>query len=103
MLARDEAGAAVGFATLFWSWSTTQACRIGVMNDLFVSESARGKGLAERLIYACREECSRKGARQLTWQTAPDNRRAQAVYDRIGAAREQWIDYGLVVDSRAVE
>jgi GNAT superfamily N-acetyltransferase len=97
LLARDASGHAVGFATLFWSWSTTDACRIGVMNDLFVTESARGQGLAEQLIGACRSECARNGARRLTWQTAPDNRRAQAVYDRVGATREQWTDYWLRV------
>ncbi|HEV2979804.1 MAG TPA: GNAT family N-acetyltransferase [Solirubrobacteraceae bacterium] len=100
LLARDEDGSAVGFATLFWSWSTTTACRIAVMNDLFVAASFRGKGLAERLIAACRVECARKGARRLTWQTAPDNRRAQAVYERVGATREQWIDYWLAADER---
>lgn len=98
LLARDEAGSAVGFATLFWSWSTTEARRIAVMNDLFVKGSARGKGLAERLIDACRAECSGMGARRLTWQTAPDNRRAQAVYERVGATRERWIDYWLAVE-----
>jgi GNAT superfamily N-acetyltransferase len=95
LLARGPDGAAVGFATLYWSWSTTDACRIGVMNDLFVAPAARGQGLAERLIEACRSECARRGARRLTWQTAPKNRRAQAVYDRVGATREQWVDYWL--------
>jgi hypothetical protein len=38
-------------------------------------------------------------ARQLSWQTAPDNLRAPAVYDRIGAGREQWVDYCLDVAS----
>jgi len=95
LLARDANGRAAGFATLYWSWSTTGACRIGVMNDLFVAGTARGQGLADRLIEACRDECTRYGARQLTWQTAPDNFRAQAVYDRVGATREQWIDYWL--------
>jgi GNAT superfamily N-acetyltransferase len=95
LLARDPEGQAVGFATLYWSWSTTRACRIGVMNDLFVAAQARGQGLAEQLIEACRAECSRRGARELSWQTAPDNLRAQAVYDRVGAAREQWVDYAL--------
>lgn len=95
LLARDAGGRAVGFATVYWSWSTTDACRIGVMNDLFVAEPARGQGLAERLIEACRGECVRRGARRLTWQTAPDNLRAQAVYDRVGATREQWVDYWL--------
>lgn len=95
LLARDTEGRAVGFATIYWSWSTTDACRIGVMNDLFVAERARGSGLAEELIEACRAECGRRGARRLTWQTAPDNLRAQAVYDRVGGTREQWVDYWL--------
>ncbi len=97
LLARDGSGRAVGFATVYWSWSTTDACRIGVMNDLFVAESARGAGLADALIDACRGECAHRGARRLTWQTAPDNLRAQAVYDRIGAKRETWVDYWLDV------
>jgi GNAT superfamily N-acetyltransferase len=95
LIARDPGGRAVGFATVFWTWSTTNACRIGVMNDLFVTQAARGLGLADRLILACRSECSRRNARRLTWQTAPDNRRAQAVYGRIGATREEWVDYWL--------
>jgi GNAT superfamily N-acetyltransferase len=97
LIARDSTGRAVGFATLYWTWSTTSACRIGVMNDLFVAQDARGRGIAERLIDACRAECAARGARQLTWQTAPDNLRAQAVYDRVGATREQWVDYWLAV------
>jgi GNAT superfamily N-acetyltransferase len=55
---------------MYWTWSTTDACRIGVMNDLFVAAEARGQGLAEQLIEACRDECRRHGARKLTWQTA---------------------------------
>ena len=95
LLARDGSGLAAGFATLYWTWSTTTASRIGVMNDLYVAERARGQGVAEQLIEACRAECVRRGVRRLTWQTAPDNHRAQAVYDRVGATREQWIDYWL--------
>jgi GNAT superfamily N-acetyltransferase len=97
LIARDSDGRAVGFATVYWTWSTTSGCRIGIMNDLFVAEDARGRGVADRLIQACRAECSQRGARQLTWQTAPDNLRAQAVYDRVGGTREQWVDYWLAV------
>lgn len=95
LIARELDGTAVGFATVYWSWSTTDAARIGVMNDLFVAEPARGKGHAERLIGACRAQCTRSGARRLTWQTALDNARAQAVYDRVGATQERWLDYWL--------
>jgi GNAT superfamily N-acetyltransferase len=97
LIARDSDGRAVGFATVYWTWSTTSGCRIGIMNDLFVVEHARGRGIADRLIEACRGECSQRGARQLAWQTAPDNLRAQAVYDRVGGNREQWVDYWLAV------
>jgi GNAT superfamily N-acetyltransferase len=95
LLARDGQGRAAGFATVYWTWSTTSACRIGIMNDLFVAGTARGQGLAEQLIETCRSECVRRGARRLTWQTAPDNLRAQTVYERVGATREQWVDYWL--------
>ena len=51
--------------------------------------------MADALIEACRQECGRRGASRLTWQTAPDNLRAQKVYDRVGGHREQWVDYWL--------
>lgn len=100
LLARDDEGRAVGFATIYWSWATTSAQRIGVMNDLFVAPEARGTGLAEALIEACRAECAARGAGKLTWQTALDNERAMKVYDRVGGRREQWLDYWLPVEPR---
>jgi len=94
-LARDDSGAAVGFATVFWLWSTLSASRIGLMNDLFVAPDARGGGTAEALIERCREACRERGAARLTWQTAKDNLRARALYDRVGGTREEWLDYWL--------
>lgn len=101
LIARND-GAAVGFATIFWLWATTMgAARIGLMNDLFVSPAARGTGLADALIEACRDRCREHGATHLTWQTALDNHRAQAVYDRIGGRKSQWLDYDLPVEEEA--
>jgi GNAT superfamily N-acetyltransferase len=85
----------VGFATLFWSWETTSSGRIGIMNDLFVVASSRARGVASALVNACLERCRQHGAVRMTWQTAPDNLVAQAVYDHLGATRETWIDYWL--------
>jgi RimJ/RimL family protein N-acetyltransferase len=45
------------------------------------------------LIQACLERCRAHGAARMTWQTAPDNLAAQAVYDHVGATRETWVDY----------
>jgi len=97
LIARDAGGRALGFATIFWTWSTTAGVRIGVMNDLYVAPDGRGKGLADALIEACVERCRSRGARRLEWQTAPDNHRAQAVYDRVGGERSEWVYYELRV------
>jgi GNAT superfamily N-acetyltransferase len=95
LIARDAASVAIGFATVFWSWDTTEAGRIGIMNDLFVASAARGAGVADGLVEACAERCKRRGAMRLDWQTGPDNLRAQAVYDRVGGVREPWLLYTL--------
>ncbi len=100
LIAREQSGAAVAFATVFWSWDTTVASRIGIMNDLFVAPAARGSGLADRLIEACVERCAEHGASRLEWETAPENLRAQAVYERVGGMREPWLIYVKEVRSR---
>jgi GNAT superfamily N-acetyltransferase len=98
LIARDDDGLAVGFATIFWTWSTLSASRLAVMNDLFVVADARGGGHADALIAECVERARARGATELAWQTAKDNARAQAVYDRVGATRdERWLDYSLDV------
>jgi len=51
---------------------------------------------AEALIRACADRAREHGAAPLEWQTAKDNYRAQALYDRVGGERsEQWLDYTL--------
>ena len=97
LIARAPDGQAVGFATIYWTWQTLNAARLAVMNDLFIATEARGSGLADRLIAACRERAAEHGAGELAWQTAKDNHRAQAVYDRIGGSRSEWYDYSLAV------
>jgi GNAT superfamily N-acetyltransferase len=96
LIARNGAGRAVGFATVFWTWSTLSAARVGVMSDLFVDPSCRGEGIADALIEECARRVREGGGRLLEWQTARDNIRAQAVYDRVGGRRDdRWLDYSL--------
>ena len=102
LIARDGDGTAVGFATVFWTWQTLSASRLGVMNDLFVAEDARGGGHADALIAECAARCRERGATDLAWQTARTNLRAQAVYHRVGATRDdRWLDYSLTVEPGA--
>jgi GNAT superfamily N-acetyltransferase len=96
LIARDEEdGSALGFATVYWLWSTSRAARIGLMNDLFTAPEARRRGVGEALIRACLDAVRERGAAILQWQTAADNQSAQALYDSVGGIREQWVDYYL--------
>jgi len=101
LIARGDGGEAVGFATVYWSWDTLAAARVGIMHDLFVTPPARGTGIADLLIEECVEECRRHGAAKIGWQTAPDNARARRVYERVGATKDEWVDYWLSVSPAA--
>ena len=94
-IAREDDGTPIGFATVFWTWSTTIASRIAIMNDLFVAAAVRGRRVGEALIAACRDIAREHGAARLEWQTALDNHSGQALYDRVGGNRSQWFDYHL--------
>jgi ribosomal protein S18 acetylase RimI-like enzyme len=85
----------VGFAACGWKWSSLRAARIVVLEDLFVAERARGRGHADALIEATAEIARRHAAPAVTWLTALDNRRAQAVYDRVGGRSQPFLEYEL--------
>jgi ribosomal protein S18 acetylase RimI-like enzyme len=93
-IARDG-DRAVGVATLDWKWSSLKAARIGYLEDLFVDPEARGRGIADALIEVCARRCRELGMPAMQWQTAPDNVRAQQVYDRTGAGFETYREYDL--------
>jgi GNAT superfamily N-acetyltransferase len=88
-------GRAVGFATLDWKWSSLKAAKLGYLEDLFVDPGARGRGIADALIEVCAERCRELGMPVMEWLTAPDNHRAQKVYNRAGAESGTYLEYEL--------
>lgn len=98
LIARDPEGSSglpVGFATIFWTWQTLYAARVGVLNDLYVTPESRSTGAGRQLIGHCLQLCHDRGAEKLVWETAPDNETAQRLYDGIGAEKSTWITYEL--------
>jgi len=87
----------VGYACLYWHFSSTRAVETVLMNDLFVSEAARGRGVGRALIEASAAAARNRGAARLEWATAPDNLTAQRLYDSTGAERSEWVEYELGV------
>ncbi|MDQ3725454.1 MAG: GNAT family N-acetyltransferase [Actinomycetota bacterium] len=94
--ARSE-GRLVGYACLYWHFSSLEAVEAVLMNDLYVDESARGRGVGRALIEATAEVARERGAPIVEWSTAPDNRTAQRLYDSTGAERSEWFSYELRV------
>jgi GNAT superfamily N-acetyltransferase len=93
-IARQD-GRAIGFATLDWKWSMLKGARIGYLEDLFVDPDARGSGTADALIQVCADRCRELGMPAVEWLTAPDNHRAQKVYNRTGAEPGTYVEYDL--------
>ena len=95
LVATAEDRAAVGFANLYWTFSSVSAEEHALMNDLFVAEGARGRDVGYRLIEAAAEAARQRGVRRLSWQTALDNRRGQRLYERFDADRSVWFEYEI--------
>lgn len=90
-------GAPAGFTLLYPMWSSVATARILVLNDLFVAESARRRGVAQALLGAARDFGRAHGALRLVLETTRDNVVAQALYHRAGwqAEATQWFQLPL--------
>jgi ribosomal protein S18 acetylase RimI-like enzyme len=88
-VAEDESGEAVGFVQLYPSFSSVSMQRLWILNDLYVTESARGKRISIVLLDKAKELAIETKAKGLMLQTAEDNVRAQAIYEQYGFQRER--------------
>lgn len=86
-------GKVVGFATVYFSFTSTIAAKVAVLNDLYVLPDFRGKGIGRQLIEHCRRYAAEKGAARLQWITAPDNEQAQKLYDSMNVTKSTWHHY----------
>ena len=92
LAARDEGGAILGYACLYWHFSSLAAQETVLMNDLFVPPEARGRGVGRTLIEASADVARERGAAWLEWATAPDNHTAQRLYDSMTSEKSTWLE-----------
>jgi GNAT superfamily N-acetyltransferase len=70
-------------------WTIGDYC---YLQDLFVAEAARGRGLGRALIEAVYERARAAGASRVYWLTQEGNATARALYDKL-AERSGFIQY----------
>ena len=85
-LIAERGGAAVGLCLFFESFSTWDGRRGVYVQDIYVSEAARGLGLGRRLLAEAAAISRARGGSYLRVSVEAENDRAQAFYRRIGLA-----------------
>lgn len=99
ILAARRGERVVGYACLYFSASSVEAEDIVIMNDLYVVPNAHAGGVGRRLIEATVTLARTRRVRLVRWSTAIDNRRAQRLYEQMGAERTTWFEYEIAVDT----
>ena len=95
LLGAWRGGELLGYACLYWHFTSLVPAETVLMNNLYVDPAARSQGIGRALIEASAEVARKRGAHHLEWATAPDNATAQRLYDATGAERSNWVEYEL--------
>lgn len=91
-LVAERSGQVIGFLLHHPGYDTDAACRLLFVVDLYVTESARGRGVGAALMDAAREVAARGGARQIVWTVDHRNALARQFYEGIGARYVEALD-----------
>jgi GNAT superfamily N-acetyltransferase len=95
-LAMDETvtpPTAVGFVQLYPSFSSVRMQRIWILNDLFVAESARRRGVGRLLMDAALQLARDTGAVRLALATGKTNHTAKSLYLALGYRIDEVCDH----------
>ncbi|MFC4768605.1 GNAT family N-acetyltransferase [Effusibacillus consociatus] len=91
----EQDGPLIGFATLYFTFSTLQVKKAAILNDLFVLPSVRGQKVGEQLFQTCLSYIREYDFAYMTWETAKDNLAAQSLYEKMGGQRSNWLQYEI--------
>ncbi len=84
---------AIAFTQLYPIFTSVGMQRAWLLNDLFVYENARGKGIAMMLLESAKQHGRSTNSKWLMLQTHHDNYIAHALYQRNGWIKENDVIY----------
>ncbi|MBM7578710.1 GNAT family N-acetyltransferase [Jeotgalibacillus terrae] len=93
-----ESDQLLGFTQLYPVFSSISMKRAWVLNDLFVNETARKRGVGELLLQRVKAFAEETDAASVSLSTAPDNVNAQRLYERNGYKQDEtFLHYELSI------
>jgi GNAT superfamily N-acetyltransferase len=78
----------IGFTQLYPIFSSVTMERMWLLNDLFVTKTARNQGVGESLLMRAQDFVYKKGHKGLLLQTEKSNFTAQKLYEKLGWENE---------------
>lgn len=88
-------GKPIGFATLFFLFSTSFADKVAILSDLFIQERFRNQRIGEQLFKHCIDYVKQSGYRHMDWVTLQDNFTAKKFFEKLGASLQPYLLYSL--------
>jgi GNAT superfamily N-acetyltransferase len=86
----------LGYALYFYTYSSFLARPSLYLEDLFVLEEARKRGVGLALFKRCVDEAVVRGCGRMEWAVLTWNERALRFYEKLGAKRQsEWYIYRL--------
>lgn len=92
-LALDDNNQGMGFTQLFPGFSSVAMRPIYILNDLFVHQDQRKKGVARALMNIARAFAEKNNAHAIKLATAIDNHQAKGLYEQLGYQNIKGFDY----------
>jgi ribosomal protein S18 acetylase RimI-like enzyme len=102
ILVADDDGDLAGFTQIYPSFSSVAMALIWILNDLYVAETYRQRGIATALLNAAKERAHQAGAASIQLATQIENSSARRLYEQLGYVKdEEFLHYALPVVSSA--
>ena len=81
----EAGGELVGFVSYTWNYSVWLASDYMNIDDVFMAEPYRVKGVGGALMLKARQVCVSRGRHRIRWEVEPGNAAAIRFYERLGA------------------
>lgn len=77
-------GAPVGYLALSLGFSIEVGGRDALIDELYLEEAARGRGVGRRALAFAEQECRKLGVRRICLEVERHNQDARRIYERAG-------------------